>query len=57
MRAFCSEIIDILRKNDNYRQIGIRGDCIYAIYSTPKQSDLHAILDDAILINTFQKNV
>jgi len=55
MRAFCSEIIDILRKNDNYRQIGIRGDCIYAIYSTPYQSDLHAILNDAILINTFQK--
>lgn len=55
MRAFCSEIIDILRKNDNYRQIGIRGDCIYAIYSITNKSDLHAILDDAILINTFQK--
>ena len=55
MRAFCSEIIDILRKNDNYRQIGIRGDCIYAIYSITNKSDLHAILNDAILINTFQK--
>ena len=49
MRAFCSEIISILNKNDNYRQIGIRGDCVYAIYSAPLQSDLRNILEDAIL--------
>ena len=55
MRAFCSEIIFILNKNDNYRQIGIRGDCIYAIYSAPLKSDLRNILDDAIMINTFNK--
>ena len=55
MRAFCSEIITILNKNDNYRQIGIRGDCIYAIYSAPLQADLINILNDAIMINTFNK--
>ena len=55
MRAFCSEKITILNKNDNYRQIGIRGDCIYAIYSAPLQADLINILNDAIMINTFNK--
>lgn len=54
MRAFCSEIIEILKANPNYRQIGIRGDCVYAIYSAPLKSDLNNILDDAVTINTFQ---
>ncbi len=55
MRAFCSEIITILRQNDKYRQIGIRGDCVYAIYSAPMQDDLKSILEDAIFVNTFQE--
>ena len=55
MRAFCSEIISILNKNDNYRQIGIRGDCVYAIYSVPLKDDIKNILNDAIMINTFNK--
>lgn len=37
MKSFTSELIEILRKNDNLRDIGIRGDCIYAIYTTPKE--------------------
>lgn len=55
MRAFCSEIIGILKSNPRYRQIGIRGDCVYAIYSAPKKQHLKDILSDAIFINTFQK--
>ncbi|WP_400238340.1 hypothetical protein [Methanobrevibacter smithii] len=39
MKSFTSELIEILRKNDNLRDIGIRGDCIYAIYTTPKETD------------------
>ena len=54
MRAFCSEIIEILKGNPNYRQIGIRGDCVYAIYSVPLQTDLNEIFNDAVIINTFQ---
>ena len=53
MRAYYSEIIKILEDNDNYREIGMRGDCIYAIYSAPKQADLNEIFDDAVVINTF----
>lgn len=53
MRAYYSEIIKILEDNDIYREIGIRGDCIYAIYSVPQKSDLNDIFDDAVTINTF----
>ena len=28
-RSFASEIIEILRDDDNLREIGIRGDCVY----------------------------
>lgn len=55
MRAFTSELIGILKQNEKYVQIGIRGDCVYAIYSTPKQNDLNDILSDACFINTFQE--
>lgn len=55
MRAFCAEIISLLKQNDLYRQIGIRGDCVYAIYSTPEKSDTLRILHDSFWINTFQK--
>ncbi len=55
MRAFCSEIIYILRQNENYRQIGIRGDCVYAIYSVPHKEDIKQVLSDAIFVNTFQR--
>ena len=53
IRAFCSEIISILIKNESYRQVGIRGDCVYAIYSTPYKKEIGKILSDAIMIETF----
>ena len=55
MRAFTSEIITILSNNEYYRQIGIRGDCVYAIYTASKKAHLSAIEQDAAMINTFQK--
>lgn len=55
MRSFTSEIIRILSKNKSYIQIGIRGDCVYAIYSTPEKDILKSIMSDACYINTFQK--
>ena len=44
-----------MNQNDNYREIGIRGDCVFAIYSAPKQKDLSKILDDAAMIVSFNK--
>jgi len=53
MRAFCQEIIRILDQNPNYREIGIRGDCVYAIYNCPYKDDIGSIYDDAVTVNTF----
>lgn len=52
-RAFCSEIIAILKDDPHYRQIGIRGDCVYSINTTPKKSDLVDMFITAVRINTF----
>ena len=55
MRAFTSEVITIFQDNDEYSQIGIRGDCVYAIYSAPYNSDLVEIFRIAYRLNTFLK--
>lgn len=51
IRAFTSEIIEILRESENLKEIGIRGDCVYAIYNTPERNNE---LECAIL--TFEVN-
>lgn len=55
IRSFCSEIISILKDNSNYREIGIRGDCVYCIYNAPYQTDLVEIFRNAYRINSFMK--
>lgn len=54
-RAFCSEIIAILKDDTNYRQIGIRGDCVYSINSTPYREDMVDMFNSAVRIHTFLK--
>ena len=53
IRCFSSEIIEILRNSKNLREIGIRGDCVYAIYTTPNQQDVYELADKACEINTY----
>lgn len=53
IRSFTSEIIEILRDDDNLREIGIRGDCVYAIYTAPLQADTYECADKAIYVNTY----
>lgn len=55
IRSFTSEIIEILRDDDNLREIGIRGDCVYAIYTTPFKSDIYECVDKAVYVNTYLK--
>lgn len=43
------------RDSDGLREIGIRGDCVYAIYTTPLQSDTYECVDKATYINTYLK--
>ncbi|WP_157869956.1 adenylate cyclase [Paracholeplasma brassicae] len=53
LRSFISETLEILNlEKDLVRELGIRGDCVYGIYSTPKDSDELKIFDLTILINT-----
>jgi len=53
VRSFTSEIIEILRDDDNLREIGIRGDCVYAVYATPSKSDIHELADKTFYVNTY----
>jgi hypothetical protein len=39
IRAFTSESLEILRNSDNLLAIGVRGDCVFAVYATPKIID------------------
>ncbi|WP_097026357.1 adenylate/guanylate cyclase domain-containing protein [Clostridium peptidivorans] len=55
IRSFTSEIIEILRDDDNLREIGIRGDCVYAIYTTPYKSDIYEMANKSFYINTYMK--
>lgn len=55
IRSFTSEIIEILRDDDNLREIGIRGDCVYAIYTTPQKSDIYELADKTFYINTYMR--
>ena len=53
VRCFTSELIEILRDKDNLREIGIRGDCVYAVYTTPKQEDVDGVFLLAAWCNTY----
>ena len=53
-KSFVSEVIQIL-DSDPSAEIGIRGDCVYGIYSTPKQLDVYFVYEKAVYINTLMK--
>ena len=53
IRSFTSEIIEILRKGDLLREIGIRGDCVYAIYTTSSKEEIMQCANKAFCINTY----
>ena len=53
IRAFTSEVIEILKNDDNLREIGIRGDCVYAIYTTSQKYEDYEIANKVFYVNTF----
>ena len=53
IKSLTSELIEILRRSDNMREIGIIGDCVYSIYTTPLQQDLKDLYFRACYCNTF----
>lgn len=52
IRAFVNEFIEIFSKNKNHREIGIRGDCVYAIYNASNKEACESVIDDAVTGNT-----
>lgn len=57
IRCFTSEVIEILQSDSNLREIGIRGDCVYAIYTTPFKGDIYRIANKAFVVNTYIKEL
>ena len=53
VRCFTSELIEILRGEDSLREIGIRGDCVYAVYTTPEKTDVDDVFTLAAWCNTY----
>lgn len=53
IRSFTSEIIEILNTGDKMREIGIRGDCVYGIFTTPSKEDIFDVFQKAMYINAF----
>ena len=53
INSFTSEVIEIMHSNDNYHDIGIRGDCVYGIYSTHYKKDTYEAANVAFYINTY----
>ena len=51
LRSFTAEIITIMNSSPNARQIGVRGDCVYGVFSTPYQRDTMELLNIASYIN------
>ena len=52
IRCFTSEVIEILNTGSNMKEIGIRGDCVYGVFSTPTRNDVFDVLDKAFYVNT-----
>lgn len=58
IRGFTSEVIEILQKDtqDNeLKEIGIRGDCVFAVYSTASKEEIYDVYQRAVYINTYLK--
>lgn len=55
VRAFISELVKILADIDDYHEIGIRGDSVYAIYKASLKANLIDVFKVAYRVNTFLK--
>lgn len=55
IRSFTSEVIEILNTGSNMKEIGIRGDCVYGVFSTPQKSDVYEVMEKAVYVNTLIK--
>lgn len=55
LRAYASEIIQILNELDNIRETGVRGDGVFGIFTTNSKDKVKEVLDLTYWINTHMK--
>jgi hypothetical protein len=54
-RAFISEMVAVLNSDPYVREVNIVGDCVWAVYKTPKKSDINDVFSVAAKANTLLK--
>lgn len=57
IRTFASETIQILNDTQMYKRIGVRGDCVFAIFASPNQENVVEVFNMAVYINTLKKMI
>jgi len=55
IRAFSSEVINIMNDSTLAREIGVRGDCVFGVFATPEVSNINEVCTVAFTINTYMK--
>lgn len=53
-RAFISETVAILNSDPHVREVNIVGDCVWAVYNTPRKTDLDDIFALAARVNSLE---
>ncbi|MFK0042358.1 adenylate/guanylate cyclase domain-containing protein [Paenarthrobacter sp. NPDC090517] len=54
-RSFISEMVAVLNSSRLVREVNIVGDCVWAVYSTPLQSDIDDLFTLVCTANTLKK--
>lgn len=54
-RSFISEVVAIFNGNENCREVNVQGDCVWAVFDTPGQADIRAVLVSCAQVNALIK--
>ncbi|QLY39816.1 adenylate/guanylate cyclase domain-containing protein [Hujiaoplasma nucleasis] len=55
IRAYSSEIIEIMKSSTLVREIGVRGDCVYGVFSSPNKQTENELFNLCVWLNTYIK--
>lgn len=53
IKSFVEQIVSIYHDNENVYEIGIRGDCVYAVFKAEYKKNILSVFKTAYCINTF----
>lgn len=57
IRCFVSETVRILKEAKGFKEIGVRGDCVYGIYYMPNDSRIYGVMNKAVAVNSALKMI